>query len=254
ADQYLDQFTFVASSGSDSVTALTVTTANTAAIASMEIWDNTKSTQYFSTVSDPGGDDTWDFSGGTAIPVTISSTPFRVYFTAKDHSLAAGTYAVTGTVTSFTCTNAQAGTDTDSATITVDNSPPDDVSGVTGTPGDEQVELNWTNPVADFYQVMILRKIDSEVGDAPTDGEEYEVNDTIDSSTVCYVGSLKTFTDTGLTNGTDYYYKIFAYDTYINYASGAGTGPHTPTGTTLGHGADPGASTVAPGSADQYLD
>jgi hypothetical protein len=31
-----------------------------------------------------------------------------------------------------------------------------------------------------------------------------------------------------LTNGTDYYYKIFAYDDYINYASGDGTGPHTP--------------------------
>ena len=228
ADQYLDQFTFIASSGANPVTALTVTTANTAAVASIEIWDNTKSTQYFSTVSDPGGDDTWDFSGGTPIPVTTSETPFRVYFTAKDHSLVAGTYAVTGTVTSFSCTNAQLGTDTDSATITVDNSPPGDATWGTITPGVEQVELNWTNPVdADFNKVLILRNTVS-ITDAPTEGTEYVQDNTIDTSTVRYVGSLETFTDTGLTGGTDYYYKIFAYDTYINYASGAGTGPHTP--------------------------
>jgi hypothetical protein len=227
ADQYLDQFTFIASADTDSVDTLTVTTANTAAVASIEIWDNTKSTQYFSTVSDPGGDDTWDFSGGTAIPVTTSSTPFRIYFTAKDHSLAAGTYAVTGTVTSFSCTNAQLGTDTDSATITVDNSPPGDATWGTITPGVEQVELNWTNPGTDFYRVLIIRNTVS-ITDAPTEGTEYVQDNTIDTSTVRYVGSLETFTDTGLTGGTDYYYKIFAYDTYINYASGAGTGPHTP--------------------------
>jgi hypothetical protein len=230
ADQYVDQFTFVTSSGSDSVTALIVTTANTAAIASMEIWNDAGDTQYFSTVSSPVGND-WSFSGGTSIPVTTSSASFRVRFTAKSHAaLAAGTYAVTCTVTSYTCTNAQAGTDTDSATITVDNSPPADASWGTIIPGDTQIELNWSNPGdADFNKVLILRRAGSAVGDAPTDGTEYNVNDTIGSSTVRYVGSLGDFTDTGLTNGTDYYYKIFAYDTYINYASGASTGPHTPT-------------------------
>jgi len=155
ADQYLDQFTFVTNTGTDSVTALTVTTANTSAIASMEIWNDALTTQYFSTVSSPVGD-TWSFSGGTAIPVTTSSASFRVRFTAKSHAaLGAGAYAVTGTVTSYTCTNAQAGTDTDSATITVDNDPPADATWGTITPGDQQVELNWTNPGdADFNKVV----------------------------------------------------------------------------------------------------
>jgi hypothetical protein len=111
----------------------------------------------------------------------------------------------------------------------VDNDPPADATWGTITPGETQIELNWSNPGdADFNTVVILRRAGSAVGDAPTDGTEYSVNDTIGSSTVRYVGSLETFTDTGLTNGTDYYYKIFARDTYINYASGAGTGPHTP--------------------------
>jgi hypothetical protein len=198
ADQYLNEFTFVTSSGSDSVDTLTVTTANTAAIASMEIWDDTFTTQYFSTVSSPVGDD-WNFSGGTAIPVTDSPASFRVRFTAKDHATLPNPieYAVTGTVTSYTCTNAQAGTDTDSATITVDNDPPADASWGTITPGDQQVELNWTNPVSDFYKVLILRRAGSAVGDTPTEGTEYNVDDPIGSSTVRYVGSLETFTDTG---------------------------------------------------------
>jgi hypothetical protein len=98
-------------------------TANTPAIASVEIWNEAMTTQYFSTDSTPNGN-LWEFSGGTAIPVTTSAASFRVVFTAKDHAtLAAGTYAVTGTVTAYTCTNSQAGTDTDSATITVDNVP-----------------------------------------------------------------------------------------------------------------------------------
>jgi hypothetical protein len=227
-DQYLDQFSFVASSGTDSVTALTVTTANTSAIASVQIWNEAMSTQYFSTDSTPNGN-LWEFSGGTAIPVTTSAASLRVVFTAKDHAtLAAGTYAVTGTVTAYTCTNSQAGTDTDSATITVDNSPPSNATWGTITPGDQQIQLNWTNPGSDFNRVVILRRAGAAVGDAPTDGTEYNVNDTIGSSTVRYVGNLETFTDTGLTNGTDYYYKIFAYDNYINYVAGAGTGPHTP--------------------------
>jgi len=187
-NQYLDQFTFVTNSGSDSVTALTVTTANTTAIASVEIWNNALTTQYFSTDSTPNGN-LWEFSGGTAIPVTTSSASFRVLFTAKSHAaLAAGTYAVTGTVTSYTCTNAQAGTDTDSATITVDNTPPADATWGTITPGDTQIELNWTNPGdGDFNKVVILRRAGSAVGDTPTDGTEYNVNDTIGSSTVRYV-------------------------------------------------------------------
>jgi hypothetical protein len=224
---YLDQFTFIG--GSDSVTGLTVTTANTTAIASMQIWNEAMTTQYFSTVSSPSGNN-WNFSGGTTIPVTTSSASFRVVFTATSHgSLAQGTYGVTGYVSSFTSGNAQAGSDSAGTTITVDNTPPSDATWGTITPGNQQIELNWSNPGdSDFSKVLILRKANSTVTDAPTDGTEYSVPGTIGDSTIIYVNNGTTFTDTGLTSGTNYYYKIFAYDTYINYASGSGTGPHTP--------------------------
>jgi hypothetical protein len=48
------------------------------------------------------------------------------------------------------------------------------------------------------------------------------------NSEVRYVGTLTSFIDTGLTNGTNYWYKVFAKDAYDNYASGVETGPHQP--------------------------
>jgi len=227
---YLDQFSFVTNSGTDTVTGLTVTTANTSAIASIKICSNDDNcaTQYFNTVTSPSGDN-WNFSGGTSIPVTTTTSYYRVVFTAKDHSsLAEGTYAVTGYVSAFTCSNNQAGSDSAGTTITIDNAPPSNATWGTITPGDQQIALNWSNPGSDFYKVLILRKAGSSITDAPTDGTEYSVPGTIGNSTIIYVNNGTSFTDTGLTNGTDYYYKIFAYDQYKNYASGSGTGPHQP--------------------------
>ncbi len=47
----------------------------------------------------------------------------------------------------------------------------------------------------------------------------YLVNDTLgSSSTVIYSGTGTTFTDSSLSAGTSYYYKIFTYDTDYNYS------------------------------------
>ena len=63
--------------------------------------------------------------------------------------------------------------------------------------------------------------------DVPVEGTTYTVGNTIGSSTVACVVTAPTAscTDSGLTNGTAYHYKIFAKDTNGNYATGA-----TPTG------------------------
>ncbi len=89
-----------------------------------------------------------------------------------------------------------------------DTTPPGNVSGFTPTPGDSQISLTWTNPTdADFAGVKILRKIGS-APTGPTDG------------TVAYQGSGTNQVDTGLTNGTTYYFRAFAYDAVPNYSSG----------------------------------
>jgi hypothetical protein len=114
--------------------------------------------------------------------------------------------------------------------------PPGNVSGLAATPGDGQVSLSWTNPGdADLAGVKVLRKPGSYPG-SPTDG------------TVVYNGLGTSCVDTGLTNGTTYYYKLFTYDEVPNYSSGATiTGrpvePQVP-GEVIIDNSDPGASSV----------
>ena len=100
-----------------------------------------------------------------------------------------------------------------------DTTPPADVAGFTVTAGDTQAYLAWTNPAADFYRVLVLRDT-APVTAVPQTGIEYQPGDAVGSATVAYVGNGQSATVTGLTNGTTYYFKAFAYDLAVNYASG----------------------------------
>ena len=94
------------------------------------------------------------------------------------------------------------------ARYTLDGTPPANVSSFTATAGDGQISLSWTNPTTDFAGVRILRK----TGSYPAD-----YND----GTVVYDNSGASYLDTGLSNGTTYYYKAFSRDAVLNYSSGA---------------------------------
>ncbi|MDO8586135.1 MAG: DUF5010 C-terminal domain-containing protein, partial [Armatimonadota bacterium] len=90
-----------------------------------------------------------------------------------------------------------------------DTTPPGNVTGFTATPGDTENNLSWTNPGdADFAGTMIRFRTDT-YPTGPADG------------TQCYSGVGTSTSHTGLTNGTTYYYKAFAFDEVPNYASGA---------------------------------
>jgi predicted ester cyclase len=261
----LDVFTLTTSTGSDTVTALTVTLVPTGAfnnIAQVDLTDNSNLARC-TAVTNPGSN-TISFSSCNSnggVTVTTSATTYKVRITPKTHAnmpapASGASYATTGTVTSFTSTNTQAGTDSGSATITIDNLSPANVTSASGSAGDAQVTTNWTNPVdADFHSTIVLRRAGTAVSDTPTEGATYTNGSTIGASTVACVVSSPTATcvDGSLTNGTAYHYKLFSKDSNGNYASSGAvpTGsPFTPSITTFTITASAGANgTVTPSGA-----
>ena len=87
------------------------------------------------------------------------------------------------------------------------------------TPDAGQVTVNWTNPGdADFSNLVILRNT-ATISDVPTEGSSPAVNDSINTSVVRYISNGTALVDTGLGNGTQYFYRIFAKDTNGNYSA-----------------------------------
>ncbi len=221
-----DAFTFIASAGTDSVTAVTTTFAvgTAVGVGLLEITNDAGTTVYGS-IANPT--DVQAITLTTALPVGAASTQFKIRITPKTHSAMAvppgASYAVTATITAWTGTNAKLGTDTASATVTIDNLSPGGTTGASATAGDALVGIAWTNPAdADFSNLVILRNTVT-ITAVPTEGSVPLVGDLFGTSVVRFTGTDSPFSDTGLTNGTLYYYRIFAKDTNGNYTALAST-------------------------------
>ena len=233
-----DAFTLQTNVGTDAITVATVTLAagTSAGLSLVEITNDAGTTVYGS-VSDPASD-TPTITLGTNITATTTLTQYKIRITPKSHATmpapAGSSYAVTARISNFAGSNTRAGSDAAGTTVTIDNLSPGNVTGSTATAGNAQVALAWTNPGgADLGSIVVLRRATSAVGDTPTEGATYTVGNTIGSSTVACVvtAPATTCTDTGLTAGTAYHYKIFTRDVNGNYATGVvPTGsPATPT-------------------------
>ncbi|MGE5297177.1 MAG: DUF4082 domain-containing protein, partial [Solirubrobacterales bacterium] len=104
--------------------------------------------------------------------------------------------------------------------IGADVTAPGVVTDLTAVAGNGQISLTWTNPGdSDFAGVKVVRK----QGSSPT---------SVTDGTVVYTGTAEQYTNTGLTNGTTYYYAVFSYDEVPNYSSGV-TASATPTAATV---------------------
>ncbi len=73
---------------------------------------------------------------------------------------------------------------------------------------DKEIIFSWRNPQeVSFIRTIIVKKASSYPA-SPNDGQ------------VVFEGHGETFTDTDLTDGTTYYYTVYAYDHAKNYSSG----------------------------------
>ena len=74
--------------------------------------------------------------------------------------------------------------------------------------GDSSAILSWTAPSPDEDNSFVGARIVRKIGSAPTG---------INDGTIVYEGTALTYTDTGLTGGTTYYYRAFAYNAKKKY-------------------------------------
>ncbi|MBU0999694.1 hypothetical protein KKG24_05365, partial [Patescibacteria group bacterium] len=119
------------------------------------------------------------------------NTLYHFFVTSKDQS---NNQAVSGDATFIT---------------SPDLTPPSNVINFKAVGGDAVVHLSWIAPAdPDYSGTRIVRRIDK-FPSGPTDG------------TLIYDGTLQLVDDKAVTNGTTYYYGAFAYDTSLNFASGA---------------------------------
>ena len=135
------------------------------------------------------------------------------------HCLATGIRAATGAYGNTTVTLANTSFK-GAISLALKPGPPGSVTGASGAAGSAQVVLTWTNP-PDATGLVVLRNT-VPVTDAPVDGTTYSVGNIIGTSTVACVVTTPTATctDTGLTNGTAYHYKIFTRNTGVYYDVG----------------------------------
>jgi hypothetical protein len=103
--------------------------------------------------------------------------------------------------------------------------PPPDLVSFSITAGSAQNQLWWTNP--SLHQgVLVLRSTGSAPNTAPVAQTVYAVGGTLGNATVRYVdgnattSTVNVFSDTGLANGTRYFYKIYNHHQHQTYSAG----------------------------------
>lgn len=109
----------------------------------------------------------------------------------------------------------------DIVTVVVNHAVPDVLLPIAvATP--TRAYLTWSNPGA-HDGVLILRAAGAAPNTAPTPGVRYPVGSTLGNATVVYEDAFSFNTsvaDTGLTNGTSYYYRIYNRDEFGLYSPG----------------------------------
>lgn len=97
----------------------------------------------------------------------------------------------------------------------IDSAVPQEPMVLGAIPDDGQVALSWTNPIdVDFISTMIRYRTDGIYPTHYSDGIEV-------CNKIAPIGTIDTYTITGLSNGTTYYFSAFTYYKDGNYLKAA---------------------------------
>jgi hypothetical protein len=131
-------------------------------------------------------------------------------------------------------------------------------SGITTTATSSKITLSYTTPTDTDPSSLIVLRATSTITTSPTEGLTYATSSSIGNATVVcsytvIASSSYSCVDTSVTNGTQYYYKIFTRDTTGNWSTGAepmitSITPGTKV-VTLGSGVDGVGGVIALGSS-----
>ncbi len=177
---------------------------------------------------------------------TLSTTPRGIRFDATPAAqLAAGAsqtftiaYASIGTVTATSPTahrvhviysDLTTGRGDGTVTVAVNRPVPDVIIPVAvATPS--RVHFTWSNPAL-HDGVLLLRSAGAPPNTAPSAGRRYPAGTTLGNATVVFEDGLSfntSFADTGLSNGSLYYYRLYNRDEFGLYSPGnvPATGPN----------------------------
>jgi hypothetical protein len=178
----------------------------------------TPATNYFGFANVPAPADGWSVSRNAA-GVIIWTAPANAGIPAGGERSFSVVYAAFGSVTVPTAfrhrmhlveTPALPPVRVEAPVTLVTGSAPE-VERLTGVARDASVTLTWDNPTA-HSGVLVLRAEGAAPSAAPVQGRSYAVGETVGNARVVYTDSFSsasTFTDTTVTNGTTYYYRVY---------------------------------------------
>ncbi|MFA5854428.1 MAG: fibronectin type III domain-containing protein [Patescibacteria group bacterium] len=198
------------SNNSASSADFTFTTSDTVAptISNIAVDAITETSARVNWATDELADSTVRYGLTNAYGATVTNNGLVANHQLTLNSLAAGTLYHFSVSSADAMANGATSTDQTFTTL-ADSTPPANVSNLVVTPGDTQNSLSWSIPAdIDYAGVRIQRSTTAH----PT-GPGIGTN--------VYDGPATTMVNSGLTNGTTYYYTAFAYDNSGNFATGA---------------------------------
>jgi uncharacterized repeat protein (TIGR01451 family) len=247
-------FTLRTNTGTEAISSVTVNLSSPLGIDTLAITDSANNV--LGSVAFPSA------SGATTIPVigmtaTTTLQNFKVRVTPLVHVSMppppGGSYTITAPVTAWSGPAGHAGADTDTNALTIDNLSPNSATAVGVTAGTDKNTLAWTtSSSSDFATTsgsVIYRWVGASAGsEVPIEGSsplKGEVNGT--ATVACVVSSAASTaltridgsggssecTNTALSSGSGYTYKIFQKDSQGNFDTGAlagSTGASLPSG------------------------